>query len=110
MRIIKLFKNHILALFVAIGLIVISCNADLALPSFMSEIVDVGIQQSGIEHAATDAMSAETFDALCMLGNDEDEATPNKLRTHTARRIKTACEPTSAPKRIVQKKANSRAS
>lgn len=48
MRIIKLFKNHILALFVAIGLIVISCNADLALPSFMSEIVDVGIQQGGI--------------------------------------------------------------
>ncbi|MFR3735552.1 MAG: ABC transporter ATP-binding protein [Collinsella bouchesdurhonensis] len=48
MRIIKLFKNHILALIVAIGLIVISCNADLALPSFMSEIVDVGIQQGGI--------------------------------------------------------------
>ena len=47
MRIIKLFKNHIPALLVAIGLIVISCNADLALPNYMSEIVDEGIQQGG---------------------------------------------------------------
>ena len=32
MRIIKLFKNHVLALVCAVALIVISCNADLALP------------------------------------------------------------------------------
>ena len=49
MRIIKLFKNHVLALVCAVALIVISCNADLALPTYMSEIVDVGIQQGGIE-------------------------------------------------------------
>ena len=49
MRIIKLFKKHIVALLTAIVLIVISCNADLALPTYMSDIVDVGIQQKGIE-------------------------------------------------------------
>ena len=43
MRILKLFKKHILALFAAIVLIVISCNADLALPTYMSDIVDVGV-------------------------------------------------------------------
>ena len=48
MRILKLFKKHILALFAAIVLIVISCNADLALPTYMSDIVDVGVQQGGI--------------------------------------------------------------
>lgn len=48
MRILKLFKKHILALFTAIVLIVISCNADLALPTYMSDIVDVGVQQGGI--------------------------------------------------------------
>lgn len=31
MRIIKLFKNHVLALVCAVALIVISCNADLSL-------------------------------------------------------------------------------
>ena len=40
MRILKLFKKHVLALFTAIVLIVISCNADLALPTYMSDIVD----------------------------------------------------------------------
>ena len=49
MRIIKLFKKHVVALIAAIVLIVISCNADLALPTYMSDIVDVGIQQKGIE-------------------------------------------------------------
>ena len=61
MRIIKLFKNHILALLVAIGLIVISCNADLALPSFMSEIVDVGIQQGGITSPVPDTIRDESL-------------------------------------------------
>lgn len=64
MRIIKLFKNHILALFVAIGLIVISCNADLALPSFMSEIVDVGIQQGGITSPVPDTIRDESLSDL----------------------------------------------
>lgn len=45
MRILKLFKNHVLALVAAVALICISCNADLTLPTYMSEIVDVGIQQ-----------------------------------------------------------------
>ena len=64
MRIIKLFKNHILALLVAIGLIVISCNADLALPSFMSEIVDVGIQQGGITSPVPDTIRDESLSDL----------------------------------------------
>ena len=45
MRILKLFKKHILALFAAIVLIVISCNADLALPTYMSDIVDVAARR-----------------------------------------------------------------
>ena len=64
MRIIKLFKNHILALLVAIGLIVISCNADLALPSFMSEIVDVGIQQGGITSPVPDTIRDKSLSDL----------------------------------------------
>lgn len=48
MRILKLFKKHILALLAAVTLIVMSCNADLALPTYMSDIVDVGVQQGGI--------------------------------------------------------------
>ena len=59
MRILKLFKKHILALFAAIVLIVISCNADLALPTYMSDIVDVGVQQGGIASPVPDTIRAE---------------------------------------------------
>ncbi|MCI6507758.1 MAG: ABC transporter ATP-binding protein/permease [Olsenella sp.] len=75
MRIIKLFKNHVLALVCAVALIVISCNADLALPTYMSEIVDVGIQQGGIESPAPDTICAESLSDLELFMPEDDMAT-----------------------------------
>ena len=75
MRIIKLFKNHVLALVCAVALIVISCNADLALPTYMSEIVDVGIQKGGIESPAPDTICAESLSDLELFMPEDDMAT-----------------------------------
>ena len=72
MRIIKLFKNHILALVTAVALITISCNADLTLPTYMSEIVDVGIQQGGIETPVPNSIRRQALDDLEMFMPDED--------------------------------------
>ena len=72
MRIIKLFKNHILALVTAVALITISCNADLTLPTYMSEIVDVGIQQGGIETPVPNSIRRQALDDLEMFMSDED--------------------------------------
>ena len=72
MRIIKLFKNHILALVTAVALIIISCNADLTLPTYMSEIVDVGIQQGGIETPVPNSIRRQALDDLEMFMSDED--------------------------------------
>ena len=74
MRIIKLFKNHILALVTAVALIIISCNADLTLPTYMSEIVDVGIQQGGIETPVPNNIRRQSLDDLEMFMSDEDIA------------------------------------
>ena len=74
MRIIKLFKNHILALISAIALIIISCNADLTLPTYMSEIVDVGIQQGGIESPVPTTIREQTLSDLELFMSDEDAA------------------------------------
>ena len=74
MRIIKLFKNHILALVTAVVLIIISCNADLTLPAYMSEIVDVGIQQGGIENPVPDTIRRSSLDDLEMFMSEEDAA------------------------------------
>ena len=75
MSIIKLFKNHVLALIVAVGLITISCNADLTLPTYMSEIVDVGIQQGGIASPVPDTIRATSLADLEMFMTEEDEQT-----------------------------------
>ena len=75
MRIIKLFKKHVLALIVAVGLITISCNADLTLPTYMSEIVDVGIQQGGIASSVPDTIRATSLADLEMFMTEEDEQT-----------------------------------
>ena len=72
MRIIKLFKNHILALLTAVVLIIITCNADLMLPAYMSEIVDVGIQQGGIESPVPDTIRRDSLDDLEMFMSEED--------------------------------------
>ena len=75
MRILKLFKKHILALLAAIVLIVISCNADLALPTYMSDIVDVGVQQGGIASPVPDTIRAESLDDLELFMSAKDAKT-----------------------------------
>ena len=91
MRILKLFKKHILALFTAIVLIVISCNADLALPTYMSDIVDVGVQQGGIASPVPDTIRAESLDDLELFMSAKDakaveavfsKADKNGIRTY----------------------------
>ena len=72
MRIIKLFKKHVLALVVALGLIVISCNADLTLPTYMSDIVDVGIQQGGIASPVPDTIRADSLEDLKLFMTSKD--------------------------------------
>ena len=88
MRILKLFKKHVLALFV---LIVISCNADLALPTYMSDIVDVGVQQGGIASPVPDTIRAESLDDLELFMSTKDakaveavfsKADKNGIRTY----------------------------
>ena len=91
MRILKLFKKHVLALFAAIVLIVISCNADLALPTYMSDIVDVGVQQGGIASPVPDTIRAESLDDLELFMSTKDakaveavfsKADKNGIRTY----------------------------
>lgn len=74
MRIIRYLKHAKLAVAAIMVLLVVQAAAELALPNYTSQIVDVGIQQSGVEHAATEEMSARTFDAVAMMLPESDEA------------------------------------
>lgn len=74
MRIIRLFKHHVLAVLAVIALLVVQANAELALPTLMSEIVDVGIQQSGIESPVPDTIRADALADLELFMNEDDRA------------------------------------
>ncbi|MBM6675942.1 ABC transporter ATP-binding protein [Olsenella uli] len=72
MRILRLFKNHVLALLAVAALLVVSASADLTLPSLMSEIVDVGIQQGGVESPVPDTIRASALADLELFMTDDD--------------------------------------
>lgn len=73
MRIISYLRRSLGAVALIVLLLIVQALADLSLPRYTSDIVDVGIQQSGIEHVAMDAMSEDTFEAACMLSSETDE-------------------------------------
>jgi ATP-binding cassette subfamily B multidrug efflux pump len=75
MRVIRYLKEHKGVMALIIGLLIVQAACELSLPSYTANIVDVGIQQSGIQHASPDEMRQSTFDAVCMLLPSDDEAT-----------------------------------
>ncbi len=73
-KLIKYLADHKLAVLVILLLLGVQAFCDLSLPSYTSDIVDVGIQQSGIEGAAAEKYTAQTYGAL-KLFMSEDEIT-----------------------------------
>lgn len=72
LRLIKYLKPYLALLLVAIALLFVQANADLALPDYMSRIVNVGIQQSGIDSTIPAAIRQSEMDKLTLfLGNDD---------------------------------------
>lgn len=60
-KVIKSFKPFIAITGVAIALLFVQAFSDLKLPNYMSSIVNVGIQQSGIEHASPDTLNENGY-------------------------------------------------
>lgn len=83
MRINRYLKNCKVAVLLIVCLLVVQAFTDLALPHYTSDIVDVGIQQSGVEHAATDEMTAKTHDEIAMMLPVDDEQTFRDAYTET---------------------------
>lgn len=73
MRIIQYLKSSKVAVLLITLLLIVQAFADLSLPRYTSDLVDVGIQQGGIEHASPDEMSVDTFNYICMLADEDTE-------------------------------------
>ncbi len=73
-RLFKYLKPYTWLLLAAIALLFVQAMADLALPNYMSEIVNVGIQQGGIESAVPSAIRKDQMDkAMFFMSADEKE-------------------------------------
>lgn len=85
MRIIQHLKSSKVAVLLITLLLIVQAFADLSLPRYTSDLVDVGIQQGGIEHASPDEMSADTFNYICMLaGEDTEQVIRDSYEQNTA--------------------------
>ncbi len=62
--ILKMIRPYWKALCLAAALLLLQASCDLALPAYTSDIVDVGIQNSGIEHVSPQAVRRTELDVL----------------------------------------------
>jgi ATP-binding cassette subfamily B protein len=69
----KYAKPFILPLIVAIALLFVQAMTDLALPDYMSNIVNKGIQQNGIENAVPNAITQSKMNKLTLFMSENDK-------------------------------------
>ncbi len=50
-RLLRYLKPYVWSILIVLVLLFVQAMADLALPNYMSDIVNVGIQQGGVESA-----------------------------------------------------------
>lgn len=69
----KYLKKSVVPLIIVIGLLVVQAMSDLSLPSYTSDIVNVGIQQQGIENAAPKAIRESAYEELALFMSADDQ-------------------------------------
>ena len=72
-RIFKYLKSHYIHIALIVALLFLQAFGELSLPDYMSRIVNVGIQQGGIESALIKAMRAEEYEKFKLILDDTEE-------------------------------------
>lgn len=72
----KIFKNmipywHMIVIIVL--LLIVQAFCDLSLPQYTSDIIDVGIMNSGVEHILPEKMTAEAYEAAAVFMTEEEK-------------------------------------
>lgn len=69
----RFYKPFIFSIVVAVCFLFVEAICDLKLPDYMSDIVNVGVQSSGIEDITPKAISEDALDAITQFMNVEDK-------------------------------------
>lgn len=78
MHLLSKLTPHLGAVLLCLALLAVQAFGDLSLPRYTSLIVDVGIQQSGVEHPSPQELSASTYRKISafLAGQEKGEAPP----------------------------------
>ena len=71
-RLLKYLKPYLVPIILALSLLFVQANAELALPDYLSRIVNNGIQQNGVENAVAQAFRQSTLERLTLFMDPED--------------------------------------
>lgn len=75
LKLMKYLKSEIRPILIVIILLFVQAFCDLSLPSYTSDIVNVGIQQGGISYAVPDVIRESEMQALLTFMTEEDQNT-----------------------------------
>ena len=73
LKVLKYLKKTWISVIVIVALLCVQAAADLALPDYTSKIVNIGIQQGGIDTAIPEAISKDEMDNLLIFTNDDSK-------------------------------------
>lgn len=71
---IKELKAYFFWILLVIFVLFVQAVSELAIPDYMSRIVNVGIQQAGIENPVPEYISKDTFNKILIVNDDKDKA------------------------------------
>src|SRR4030043_315221 len=73
-RLVKYLKPFTVLILISLVLLFLQALANLALPDYMSNIVNVGIQQGGVENAVPEAVRKSQMDKLVIFMDEESRS------------------------------------
>lgn len=74
LTILKFAKKYWLSMVIIIGLLIGQAACELALPQYTSDIVDVGIQNAGVESAAPEVIREDTLEGLLRFLSEDEKS------------------------------------
>ncbi|MGC8873116.1 MAG: ABC transporter ATP-binding protein [Chloroflexia bacterium] len=74
LRLLRYLKPYLGLILISVALLFAQANADLALPDYMSRIVNVGIQQGGVERPLPRALRPTTMERMQLFLSEEERA------------------------------------
>ena len=67
---VKYLKPFALSVLIVVGLLFVQAQTELALPDYMSNIVNTGIQTGGIENAVPEVIRASEYKKVAIFLNE----------------------------------------